>query len=345
MKKKLVHLSHNDLDGYGCQFITKQLMYDDRFYFNTNYGEESTVQLNKAIEKAIELDGDDVTLMVTDFSLSIEQCDTLLKLESETTIDVKVFDHHPVSQSVLDKYKFYHLDTSMSATLLVATTYGDSINDYTMDMAEIISAYDIFNKEDIEVFELGSYLNYEISRIVSDLDYKKSYTGKFIIDLLEVISEHEMFDTQHQALFEFSFPELKRLALKMKGSYTKTVYTTLQDIVFEDTKSENGIYRDELYNVLVIENLPFRSVMSERLLKEFTMLDFIMIVNPIKNSVSMRSFGDRVDVNELARSWGIGGGHKLAAGGRFKVSEGDTYIDEMKKVGFELTALTLEDLK
>ena len=36
---KVFHLSHTDLDGYGCQFIAKEFFSHIAFY-NANYGKE-----------------------------------------------------------------------------------------------------------------------------------------------------------------------------------------------------------------------------------------------------------------------------------------------------------------
>ena len=33
---KIIHLSHNDLDGYGCQYLTN-LLYKNVTFFNTSY--------------------------------------------------------------------------------------------------------------------------------------------------------------------------------------------------------------------------------------------------------------------------------------------------------------------
>ena len=46
---KLFHISHTDLDGYGCQLITKEF-FKDGFFFNATYG----VEVNLSIEKALE---------------------------------------------------------------------------------------------------------------------------------------------------------------------------------------------------------------------------------------------------------------------------------------------------
>ena len=46
---KVFHLSHTDLDGYGCQFIAKEFFSHITFY-NANYGREVLVRLNNILD-------------------------------------------------------------------------------------------------------------------------------------------------------------------------------------------------------------------------------------------------------------------------------------------------------
>ena len=48
---KLFHISHTDLDGYGCQLITKEY-FKEGFFYNANYGLEVKLSIKK--EKLIK---------------------------------------------------------------------------------------------------------------------------------------------------------------------------------------------------------------------------------------------------------------------------------------------------
>ena len=43
---KLFHISHTDLDGYGCQLITKEY-FKEGFFYNANYGLEVKLSIKK----------------------------------------------------------------------------------------------------------------------------------------------------------------------------------------------------------------------------------------------------------------------------------------------------------
>ena len=49
---KLFHISHTDLDGYGCQLITKEYFKEGSFY-NANYGLEVKLTIKKVLEEII----------------------------------------------------------------------------------------------------------------------------------------------------------------------------------------------------------------------------------------------------------------------------------------------------
>lgn len=46
---QVYHLSHTDLDGYGCQFIAKEFFKNITFY-NANYGREVLVRINAILD-------------------------------------------------------------------------------------------------------------------------------------------------------------------------------------------------------------------------------------------------------------------------------------------------------
>ncbi|MDD3468243.1 MAG: 3'-to-5' oligoribonuclease B, partial [Campylobacterales bacterium] len=43
---RLFHLSHTDLDGYGCQYVASKYAKNARF-FNSNYGNEINARLKQ----------------------------------------------------------------------------------------------------------------------------------------------------------------------------------------------------------------------------------------------------------------------------------------------------------
>ena len=50
MKQHVYHLSHIDLDGYGCQYLSMQC-FDTIDCYNANYGPEVTARLKEMVKK------------------------------------------------------------------------------------------------------------------------------------------------------------------------------------------------------------------------------------------------------------------------------------------------------
>ncbi len=79
---KLYHLSHIDLDGYGCQYLTN-LCFKEKNFYNANYGSEVSARINEIIEniKDEKDDNKERLILITDLNLlrkSAEQSPKLL---------------------------------------------------------------------------------------------------------------------------------------------------------------------------------------------------------------------------------------------------------------------------
>ena len=47
---KLFHISHTDLDGYGCHLVTKEY-FKDGYFYNANYGLEVKLSIEKVLKE------------------------------------------------------------------------------------------------------------------------------------------------------------------------------------------------------------------------------------------------------------------------------------------------------
>mgnify|MGYP000992932624 FL=1 len=50
---KLFHISHTDLDGYGCHLVTKEY-FKDGYFYNANYGLEVKLSIEKVLKEIIQ---------------------------------------------------------------------------------------------------------------------------------------------------------------------------------------------------------------------------------------------------------------------------------------------------
>ena len=75
---KLFHISHTDLDGYGCQLITKEYFKEGSFY-NANYGLEVKLTIKKVLEEIILFKEEEILFLISDLNLTIQESNDLDK--------------------------------------------------------------------------------------------------------------------------------------------------------------------------------------------------------------------------------------------------------------------------
>ena len=76
---KIYHLSHTDLDGYSCQFVSSFYLKNVEFY-NSNYGKEIDKKMSHIISKI----GDEkAVILITDLNLTKAQQDEIQKQRAQ----------------------------------------------------------------------------------------------------------------------------------------------------------------------------------------------------------------------------------------------------------------------
>ena len=126
---KIYHLSHTDLDGYGCQFITKTSGID-ALYFNSGYGNEIDARIEE-MTRAVRTDKPKEALwLITDLNLTSSQCQniesTLHHLLAEGyKVKIQLLDHHTTGFEQSQTYTWYHLDESRCATSITFEYFKD----------------------------------------------------------------------------------------------------------------------------------------------------------------------------------------------------------------------------
>src|SRR5574344_1957778 len=134
---RLFHISHTDLDGYACQFLTNEVFSKKHFY-NANYGLELKQQESDELDKDIKSlkdDGFDITL--------------------------QLLDHHITGKSSAAKYDWYFLDDKRCATKIVfdylLKEFKAPLNDYK-ECVDTVNAVDIWLENEKKNFEFGKVL-------------------------------------------------------------------------------------------------------------------------------------------------------------------------------------------
>ena len=69
---KLFHISHTDLDGYGCQLITKEYFKEGSFY-NANYGIEVKLTIKKVLNELLSFKEEEILFLISDLNLTLQE--------------------------------------------------------------------------------------------------------------------------------------------------------------------------------------------------------------------------------------------------------------------------------
>ena len=153
----LHHLSHTDLDGYGCQMVTKHY-FDSIAFYNSNYGKEINECFNQILDVIQNSPLENHAILITDLNLTMEQAK---EFESKTSICAKkplllLLDHHKTGQECDDTFEWYFLDSSRCATKITydffASLYGK--DEKLSQFVDVVNAVDIWLENDPH-FELG----------------------------------------------------------------------------------------------------------------------------------------------------------------------------------------------
>ncbi|WP_201353540.1 DHH family phosphoesterase [Hydrogenimonas urashimensis] len=341
MKKpdSVYHLSHTDLDGYACQFLTSHCFKKIRFQ-NSNYGDEITGRLKIFFDAMLLDPGKTILLLITDLNLSMQQCEFIEKqierlhnLKSGVTLQVQLLDHHGSGKEPAEKYPWYFLDTTRSATKitydwLVETVGCQAVTRYK-NLVDAINAIDIWLTEE-KGFEFGKVLmgaiasSREVGRALFDEQDRehKFHMIRSAHDLIEEENAHIRLDNEMHAIKKAFFAKNRD-----DNTLDNLVADYLTDLLTARKEDLKIRYKDKT-GVLTF-GIPNISVIGNAFLVANPDIDFILNISP-NGSISLRS-NNKADVSEIAATLAGGGGHPNASGGRIhNFKETYSYADAKK---------------
>ena len=173
---KLFHISHTDLDGYGCQLITKEYFKEGSFY-NANYGLEVKLTIKKVLEEIILFKEEEILFLISDLNLTIQESKDLDKdinklIEEGYRIKLQLLDHHISGKKSAETYYWYYLDEKRCATKIVYDYmfeeyegFESKINSWLEPLVNTINAVDIWLDHDVKNFEFGKVIMSMISKV------------------------------------------------------------------------------------------------------------------------------------------------------------------------------------
>lgn len=337
MKKTIYHLSHIDLDGYGCQLVMAQTAHE-MISFNANYGAEVRDRLEEILD-SIKSAKCEATILITDLNLYPDEARWLDKEVRELNekgwnITITLLDHHGSGADVAESYKWYYLDTTRCATKITydyaCEHYGLNSPDWLEPFVDVINAVDLWLQEDAVNFEYGKVCmrliieTRELNRVMfadRDRDYKLSLLYKAAQIANEPEANIKLDDAIH--------------ALK-KEYFIKDKNDTLDNLsvaeivrLLGEKKSECTIYYRG-YKGFLTYSLGNSSILGNGFLTTHSDYDFYIDVGS-RGTMSLRGH-NRVSVSQIASEIAGGGGHPNAAGGRLQGFKEQFRYDKVKLI-------------
>ena len=315
------HLSHIDLDGYGCQYLTMQY-YEKIDCYNANYGPEVSARLGEIVKK-IEQDkfiqGDDTErlILITDLNLTTKEGNWIEKEAVRIGAKLQLLDHHATGEKAAERFAWYKLDTTRCATLItydwLQTHYAFDKENTLDSIVKAINAIDIWVSDD-ELFEYGKVMlgmisgAREIGRILfpaEDRAFKLSMIDAAKNRIDDEDAPIKLDDDLHQIKKTFFKQERNNTKDNLVAYYVTNLLTQDKQRLTITYKGHKGILGYNVGNASIIGNASM--VANED-------YAFYMDVN-FRGNFSLRS-NNKLDVSEMAAHIGNGGGHPNASGGK-----------------------------
>ncbi len=331
----IYHLSHIDLDGYGCQYLTTKC-FDSVACYNANYGPEVTARLEEMIgqiEQDIFLQGNDTErlILITDLNLTTKEGNWIEKEAVRIGAKLQLLDHHATGANAAERFAWYKLDTSRCATLItydwLQQHYGfDTQNEYA-DIVKAINAIDIWKDQD-PYFEYGKVMlgmisgAREINRILFP-DEDRAFKLAMIEAAKARIGKQDA-----PILLDDDLHQIKKAFFNKGENNTKDnlVAYYVTDLLTKEKQRLTIHYKE--YKGILGYNVGNTSIIGNTFLVNNPDYDFYMDVN-FRGNFSLRS-NNKLDVSKMAAQIGNGGGHPNASGGKIEGYKDSFVYKEVK---------------
>lgn len=330
----LFHLSHTDLDGYGCQLLTSSVYKKYKFY-NANYGEEVSFRIDQILRDIEKVD-EKIMILITDLNLNLveaKKLDEKVK-KSKRDIELQLLDHHATGLECSKIYEWYYLDTTRCATKITYDYLSEkkpkkiNKNRWLKPMSDMINAIDIW-KEKEKYFEFGKVSmrmiseTKELSRFMFDKEHRE-----YKLVMLKWASKFLAKKDGHIKLDD-SLIKLKKRYLKDDKKDILDNYTSRYIVsLLKSKKDQIKIFYKGSVGILTFQ-LGSISTIANEFLKECDDIDFVMDVNT-RGNCSFRSSG-KIDLSIFAKEHFGGGGHPNASGGRFECVKDNFSYEAVKE--------------
>ena len=338
MKQHVYHLSHIDLDGYGCQYLSQKCFTTIDCY-NANYGPEVPARMAEIVKKIeqdkfIQSEEIERLILITDLNLSSKEAAWIEKEAVRIGAKLQLLDHHATGLNAAERFAWYYLDTKRCATLI---TYEWLQKHYDFDtisalsqIVKAINAIDIWVSNDV-LFEFGKVMlgmisgAREIGRILfpaEDRALKISMIEAAKNTLHEEDAPIKLDDKLHQIKKTFFKQDKNDTKDNLVAYYVTNLLTIDKQRLTIEYKGHKGLLGYNVGNASIIGNA---SMVAN---PDYA---FYMDMN-FRGNFSLRS-NNKLDVSAMAAHIGNGGGHVNASGGKIEgYKDSFVYADVRKFV-------------
>ncbi len=315
------HLSHIDLDGYGCQYLTTQC-FQKIDCFNANYGPEVSARLGEIVKKIeqdkfIQQEESERLILITDLNLTTKEGNWIEKESIRIGAKLQLLDHHATGAKAAERFAWYKLDTSRCATLItydwLQTHYNFDKENRLAKIVKAINAIDIWVSDDT-LFEYGKVMlgmisgAREVNRILFPAE-DRAFKLSLIDEAKNLIDEKEAPIVLDDALHQIK----KRFFLQEKNNTKDNLVAFfVTNLLTKDKQRLTITYKG--YKGILGYNVGNTSIIGNTCMVQNPEYDFYMDVN-FRGHFSLRS-NNKLDVSEMAAHIGNGGGHPNASGGK-----------------------------
>ena len=347
---KLFHISHTDLDGYGCQLITKEY-FKEGFFYNANYGLEVKLSIEKVLKDIENFKEEEILFIISDLNLTFQESKDLdfniqKLIENGFNIKLQLLDHHVSGEKSAKEFSWYYLDVKRCATKIVYDYIFEEYKGFDLEtvswlkpLVDCINAVDIWLENETKNFEFGKVLMSMVSKakevnniLFADLsrDYKH-FLLKKATKYLDVKNGNIKLDN------EVHFFKKEYLLINKKDDTLDNLSAKYLVKSLDDIKEELTILYKE-HKGLLTYCLGSISIPANEFLKSNSDYDFFIDINK-KGNASFRANG-KVDVSIMASKLANGGGHVNASGAKFEdFKESIDYFEVKKYIQAKLELL------
>ena len=325
---KLFHISHTDLDGYGCHLVTKEYFKDGHFY-NANYGLEVKLSIEKVLKEIIQFKDEEILFIISDLNLTFQESKDLdievkKLIEEGYNIKLQLLDHHISGAKSASEFSWYFLDNNRCATKIVYDYMFEEFEGFPCatsawlkPLVDAINAVDIWLENEIKNFEFGKVLMSTVTKVKEingilfpDLNRDfKIYLLKESAKFINLEDGHIKLDNE----IHFIKKDFLKLSDKddtldnLSASYLVKTLADVKDDLTIIYKGQKGLLTYCLGSI---------SIPANAFLKANSDFDFFIDINK-KGNASFRADG-KVDVSQMASKLANGGGHVNASGCKFE---------------------------